>query len=334
MAKLIRQMLAFSRKRVMQQKPMDLGETLGLASDMLKRLLGERIVLRLEIAPHLPPILADWDMFQQIMVNVAANARDAMSSGGQLTIRAAEASFAAADIPSQSERRAGRFVRVSLSDNGCGMDSATLHHLFEPFFTTKGIGEGSGLGLATVYGMVNQQQGWIEVTSKAGQGATFDLYFPVTDQLPQRKVEAAVLSEARGGQATVLVVEDESVLRELVKEILTAHGCRILEAGDGVEALTVWEEHRDKVDLLLTDMAMPGGLTGRDLAEKLRKDDPRLPVIFSSGYNQEMIEPSDDTVRGATYLSKPYLPSELVQAVRHALAVARKRETSATTQAS
>jgi CheY-like chemotaxis protein len=307
----------------MQPKALDVSETFGLTSGMLERLLGQQVNLRFEIASHLPPILADWQMFQQIVVNLVSNGRDAMSNGGQLTIRAAEASFTAADIPAKSERQAGRFVRLSVTDTGSGMDSGVIDHLFEPFFTTKQVGKGTGLGLAAVYGMVHQHQGWIEVESKAGQGTTFDIYFPVTDQAPQRLVEAASPPEPRGGQETVLVVDDESVLRELVREILTAQGYRVLEASDGVEALAVWDEHRDKVDLLLTDIAMPGGLSGRDLAEKLRKEDPLLPIILSSGYSQEMIERSGDTVQGATYLSKPYLPAELAQAVRHALDTAR-----------
>jgi CheY-like chemotaxis protein len=273
-------------------------------------------------------VKADLNQFEQVIVNLVVNARDAMSGGGQLTIRAAEANFGAQDIPAQSERKAGRFVRLSVTDTGSGMDPATIQHLFEPFFTTKEVGKGSGLGLATVYGMVNQHQGWIEVESKVGQGTTFELFFPVTDQAPERPVEQTAPPEVRGGKETVLVVEDELVLRELVREILTVHGYHVLEAANGMEALEVWEENREKVDLLLTDMAMPHGLSGRDLADKLRKDAPRLPVIFSSGYSQEMIERSEDTHQGATYLSKPYNPAQLAQSVRHALDAARKRETS------
>jgi CheY-like chemotaxis protein len=160
-------------------------------------------------------------------------------------------------------------------------------------------------------------------------GATLGLAsgFPVTDRAPQRPVPAASLPEARGGNETVLVAEDERVLRELVREILTARGYRVLEAADGVEALNLWDENRQKVDVLLTDIAMPRGLSGRDLAEKLRQDDPSLPVIFSSGHSQEMSGRSDDTVHGATYLSKPYLPADLAQAVRHALDAGRNGDT-------
>jgi CheY-like chemotaxis protein len=269
-----------------------------------------------------------------MVLNLVVNARDAMHSGGQLTIRATEANFGAGDIPAKSERKAGRFVRLSVTDTGSGMDTATIQHLFEPFFTTKEVGKGCGLGLATVYGMVSQHQGWIEVESKVGQGTTFDLYFPATEQAPESPAEPEAPPEVRGGKETVLVVEDELVLRELVREILTSHGYRVLEAANGVEALGVWRQNRQDVDLLLTDIAMPHGLSGRDLAEKLRKESPRLPVIFSSGYTREMIERSEDAQQGATYLSKPYNPVQLAQSVRHALDAAHNRETSQAAPAS
>jgi len=333
-AKLIRQMLAFSSKQVMQQKPLDVRETLGLTSDMLRRLLGEHAVLSFEFAPRLPQILADPEMFQQILVNLVVNARDAMSSGGQLTIRASEVSFAAADISAKSERKAGRFVRLSVTDTGSGMDTEIINHLFEPFFTTKEVGKGTGLGLATVRGMVSQHQGWIEVQSKLGRGTTFDIYFPATDQTPEPPADEASLPEVRGGKETVLVVEDEFVLRELLRELLSIHGYRVLEAADGLEALDVWEANRENVDLLLTDISMPRGLSGHDLAEKLRKEDPRLPVVFSSGYTREMLESNGDASQGAFYLSKPYNPSQLAQVVRLALDSARKGETPATAPAS
>jgi two-component system cell cycle sensor histidine kinase/response regulator CckA len=326
MAELIRHMLAFSRKQVMQAEALDVRETLGGTLELLEQVLDRQAALRVDIAPHLPPILADWEMFEQILVNLVVNGRDAMGSGGQLTVTAAEASFRAEEIAGQFERRAGRFVRVSVTDTGSGMDRATIDHLFEPFFTTKEVGQGTGLGLAAVYGMVQQHQGWIEVESKLGLGTTFHVYFPTTDQAPQVAVEAASPPQVRGGQETVLVVEDESVLRELVREVLTAQGYSLLEAEDGVAALNVWEIHRDKVDLLLTDIAMPRGVSGRDLAERLRKEAPQLPVIFSSGYSLEMIERNDDAVRGATYLSKPYRPAQLAKAVREALDAAQERD--------
>jgi two-component system cell cycle sensor histidine kinase/response regulator CckA len=319
MATLIRQMLAFSSKQVMQARALDVREIIGKTSEMLGRLMGEQVLLHVEIAPHLPPILADPEMFQQIVVNLVVNARDAMSSGGQLTIRATESNFAPADIAAKSDRKPGRFVRLSVTDTGSGMDTAIISRLFEPFFTTKEIGKGIGLGLAAVHGMVHQHHGWVEVESKLGRGTTFDIYFPATDKPPEKMAESADIPEVRGGTETVLVVEDESVLRELVREILSLQGYSILEAANGVEALTVWKENRKKVDLLLTDIAMPHGLTGRDLADKLRQEKPRLPVIFSSGYTQDVTESADGTGPCTVYLSKPYNPAQLAQAVRQAL---------------
>jgi two-component system cell cycle sensor histidine kinase/response regulator CckA len=298
MAKLIRQMLAFSRKQVMQQKALDVRPSAN-TSDMLGRLLGERVALRFEIAPHCRHHGRPGD--------VPANRRQ---PGGQRARRHEQRR--PIDHPrdrsqfcrgghSRQIRAQSRTVRSPERDGHRLRHGHRDHqHLFEPFFTTKEVGKGTGLGLATVYGMVNQHQGWIEVESKVGQGTTFDLYFPVTDQAPEKPAEPAGPPEVRGGRETVLVVEDEMVLRELVREILTAHGYRVLEAANGLEALHVWEEHREKVDLLLTDIAMPHGLSGRDLADKLRKDNPRLPVIFSSGYSQEMIERSEDAGQGAT----------------------------------
>jgi two-component system, cell cycle sensor histidine kinase and response regulator CckA len=258
-------------------------------------------------------------MFQQIMVNLVVNARDAMSGGGMLTIRAAEAQFSPEEIQIRSDRKAGRFVRLSVTDTGAGMDTSIINRLFEPFFTTKEIGKGIGLGLATVHGMVNQHQGWVEVESKVGRGTTFNVYLPVTDKVPEKAAVPLESQDIRGGHETVLVVEDEAVLRELVREILSLHGYTVLEAANGLEAINVWEEHGKKVDLLLTDVAMPHGLTGRDLAEQFRKGNPKLPVIFSSGYTQEILECNPNAFPCTLYLSKPYNPAQLAQIVRQAL---------------
>ncbi|HZM02567.1 MAG TPA: response regulator [Candidatus Saccharimonadales bacterium] len=318
-AKLIKQMLAFSRKQVMQRRVLHIKETMEAITDMLGQLLGEHVVLRFEMGPRLPPIMADPEMLQQIIVNLVVNARDAMSSGGQLTICASDVKFTAAELAGKPDRRAGHFLQLSVSDTGAGMDTAIINHLFEPFFTTKDIGKGCGLGLATVYGMVNQHEGWIEVESKVGQGATFNIYFPATENAPVKPEETPTAPEVRGGKEIILVVEDEHVLRELVREILEAHGYGILEAANGLEALHQWEKSGMKVDLLLTDMAMPHGISGRDLAAKLQKEKPLLPVIFSSGYSQEALERHEETLPGQTFLSKPYRPAELAQAVRAAL---------------
>jgi len=325
-AKLIKQMLAFSRQQIMQPKPLDVQHALGQSADMFSGLLGENIALRYDIALHLPPILADAEMFQQVVLSLLVNARDASASGGEVTISAMESKFAAADIPANSERKPGRFVRLRVTDTGSGMDPATMNHLFEPFFTTKEIGKGTGLGLASVYGIVNQHHGWIEVQSRVGHGTTFDLYFPATDLVHQKPAEEAGEPDVSGGKETILVVEDEWVLRELLREILGSHGYSVLEAANGLEALQVWEANREKIDLLLTDIAMPRGVSGRDLAAKLREQDPRLPVIFSSGHSQEMIQRGEETSQGVSFLSKPYRPAQLVRMVRQALDSAPKRE--------
>jgi nitrogen-specific signal transduction histidine kinase/CheY-like chemotaxis protein len=318
-AKLIKQMLAFSRKQVMQQKPLDVQETLGQTADMLQKLLGDQATLSFKIAPNLPAVMADPGMFQQIIVNLVVNARDAMLHGGDLTIRASEAKLTSEDRAAKSGRKIGRFVRLSVADTGSGMDKAVINRLFEPFFTTKDVGKGSGLGLATVHGMVNQQQGWIEVQSKLNKGTTFDIYLPVADQAAEKAPAQVQPSQVRGGKETVLVAEDEEVLRDLVREILQSHGYQVLEAPTGLQALNLWEKSGHKVDLVLTDISMPQGMSGRELAARLWKDNPRLPVIFSSGYTHEMTSEHEDEGHLIAFLSKPYRPAQLVQTVREVL---------------
>ncbi|HEY3914643.1 MAG TPA: ATP-binding protein [Verrucomicrobiae bacterium] len=318
-AKLIKQMLAFSRKQVIKLKPLGVKETLGQTAEPLQQILGERGSLQFDVDAGLPAIMADPEMFEQIIINLVVNARDAMSSGGQLTIRASEATFPPDGQSAKSKRKPGRFVRLSVTDTGSGMDTAIINHLFEPFFTTKDVGKGSGLGLATVHGMVEQHQGWIEVDSKIGKGTTFDIYFPVADQAPEKAPVLAQQPKARGGKETILIAEDKKELRELVREILEGHGYHVLEAENGHQALDLWDHSAAKIDLLLTDLAMPHGITGRDLASRVWERNPRLPVIFSSGYNQEMVQRTEENGRSLTFLSKPYRPAELVRAVREAL---------------
>jgi signal transduction histidine kinase/ActR/RegA family two-component response regulator len=322
-AALVRQMQAFGRKRVMQQKVMHIKEAMSQIADMLGSLLGAHIVLRFDIAPQLPPIMADPDMLQQIIVNLAANARDAMGNGGQLTIRACQVEFAAKDLAGKPDRRPGRFVQLSVTDTGSGIDPAAITHLFEPFFTTKEVGKGTGMGLATVHGMVNQNAGWIEADSTVGQGATFSIYFPPAETAPDK-----VAPPARGHGETILVVEDEAILRELVREILGAGGYRVLCAGSGQEAMRVWEQHGKSINLVLTDMVMPDGMSGQDLAAKLQEQNPRLPVIFSSGYTRDSVECKELAGQGHTFLSKPYPPAELARTIRAELDLAARGEAS------
>ncbi len=322
-ARLIKQMLALSRKQVMRRKPLDMKETLGHTADMLSRILGEGVVLKIEIAPRLPPVLADAEMFQQIIVNLVVNARDAMSSGGRLTIRADEARFAARDLSAKSNRKPGRFVRLSVADTGSGMDSDIIQHLFEPFFTTKDVGKGTGLGLATVHGMVNQHQGWIEVESKIGQGTCFDIYLPVADDSPEKPFPQAEPSEIPSGKETVLMIEEQQALRQLVREVLQNHGYQVLEAPGAAEALRLWDGSASKIDLAMIDVSLLNDMSGRDVAARLWEENPRLPVIFVCDYTQEMAERNEESGHSVTYLSKPYRPEQLIQVVRSAIDAAQ-----------
>jgi signal transduction histidine kinase/ActR/RegA family two-component response regulator len=321
-AGLVKQMLAFSRKQVMQQRPVEIRECLGGIESMLRQLAGDAVILRFDIAPGLPPIVADPDMLQQIFVNLVANARDAMGGGGQLTIRASEAKFSADDLAGKSERRAGRFTQLSVTDTGSGIDSRALDHLFEPFFTTKDTGKGPGLGLASVYGMVKQNAGWIEVESAVGRGTTFYIYFAMAENGTESKAGGAAPKAGAGGE-TVLVVEDEAILRDLVREVLLAKGYRVLEAATGPEAVAEWEKNGKTLDLLLTDIVLPGGMSGKELAAKLRQQDSRLPVIFTSGHDEQSVAASQPSKTAQAFLSKPYRPVELARTVRAILDAAR-----------
>jgi signal transduction histidine kinase/CheY-like chemotaxis protein len=319
-AGLTRQLLMFSRKNIMQPKPLDLRAVVGNLSKMLKRVLGEIITLEFNPPPELPLVQADTGMIEQVIMNLAVNARDAMPKGGTLTIRTEPVTINDAYVQTHPEARLGAFVCLRVSDTGCGMDAATMGRIFEPFFTTKEVGKGTGLGLATVYGIVKQHEGWIEVSSEVGKGSVFNVFLPassapVTASAPESPLAATV----RGGQETILVVEDEPVLRDMAHLILKDCGYNVLEADSGAEALRVWERNSDAIDLVLTDMVMPGGVSGRDLAVRLLANHPQLKVIFTSGYNIEEASTDFFRRRGAVFLHKPYTRVDLAKVVRESL---------------
>ncbi|HEX3801077.1 MAG TPA: ATP-binding protein [Verrucomicrobiae bacterium] len=319
-ASLTRQLLMFSRKQVMQTKPIDLKEIVTNMSKMLQRLIGETIVLHCEYPPHLPPIKGDAGMMEQILMNLAVNARDAMPRGGDLTIKTEPAVINETHAKLHANARVGNFVCLNVQDTGTGMDAATMKRIFEPFFTTKEAGRGTGLGLATVYGIVKQHAGWIEVQSQVGRGTTFKIFFPISERVAESQTEFIVpTTQVRGGGETILVVEDEPVLRDLAKVILQDCGYTVIPAASGVEALTVWQKHQAAVDLLLTDMIMPDGLSGKDLAESLLGHKPSLKVIFTSGYNVDDLGADLVKNNGAQFLQKPYSRITLAQAVRNCL---------------
>ena len=318
--KLIRQLLMFSRKQVMQPRYVDLNDIVSNVVPMLQRMLGEQIAFQYLPAPSLPAIYADAGMIEQVLVNLTINARDAMPGGGRLAISAAPRLLEPVACVVNPEARPGHFVCLGVSDTGGGMDHDTLSHLFEPFFTTKEIGKGAGLGLATVYGIVKQHQGWIIVESKPGAGSTFTLFLPcVSKPAEVAAPQGRSPLPAPAGTETLLIVEDEPSLRELVVRILELCGYHIYEAKNGVEALRVWEQHKDEIDLLLTDMVMPEGVSGRQLAERLQKEDPALKVIYTSGYSPGMAGKDIALLEGFNFLAKPYPPSRLAQVVRECL---------------
>lgn len=316
---LTRQLLLFSRRQAMQPAPIELNSALVHLLKMMGRLLGEDITcIRVAKAKDLW-IEADIAMIDQAVMNLCLNARDAMPKGGKLTLETSSTDFGPEKPPRNPESRAGRYVCLRITDTGCGMDPDVLEHLFEPFFTTKDYGKGTGLGLASAYGIVRQHQGWMEVESTLGQGTSFCIYLP---RIPKTKAIRLAPPEAnspRGRGETLLVVEDEIALREIAVEALTLFGYRALPASDGEEALKLWEQHHGDIDLVLTDMKMPKGLSGLELAEKLWRTKSSLKIIIMSGYSLEMLR--DNPVGGVayTFLAKPFDLRVLAEAVRHCL---------------
>lgn len=318
-AGLTRQLLTFSRRQMMQPRHLDFNQVVSNMTKMLGRILGEDISLQCNYSPDLPLVHADDGMVEQVLLNLAVNSRDAMPSGGQLTIRISVLNLNAERLRQHPEGRAGEFVCLSVADTGCGIDPAVLPHIFEPFFTTKAVGKGTGLGLATVYGIIKQHQGWVEVDSKPGRGTTFHVFLPATKNKAEKAGETRNQDSVRGGTETILVVEDEAPVRELVCRILKTCGYQVLQADSGIEALSVWREHKDKIQLLLTDIVMPEGMTGRDLAEKLQSERPDLKAIFTSGYSSDIVGKDFVIQEGVNYLQKPYMPQKLMRVVRNCL---------------
>ena len=318
-AGLTRQLLTFSRRQVMQPKPLDLNTVLGNMARMLGRILGEDVVLQFDYAPGQPWVQADEGMIEQVLMNLAVNSRDAMPSGGRLTIQISVIELAPADLHKHPDGRPGRFTHFSVRDTGAGIPADVLPHIFEPFFTTKEVGKGTGLGLATVYGIVKQHDGWLEVQSDVGKGTVFHVFLPSITGVGVKPGETAVEEKLPRGTECILVVEDEAPVRELVCGILSAQGYRVLQAETGVKALEVWRAHKDEIDLLLTDVVMPDGMNGRELAAKIQADKPSLKSIFTSGYSSNIVGKDFTIHEGLNYLQKPFVPHKLARAVRHCL---------------
>ena len=315
-----RQLLTFSRKQFIQRKDLDVNVIIHNLAKMLQRLLGEDIALQFSHSPLLPVVHGDTGMMEQIFMNLAVNSRDAMPKGGRLTITTSAVDIDDNYVRQRPEARTGHFACIAVSDTGRGMDAATMTRIFEPFFTTKEVGKGTGLGLATVYGIVKQHNGWIQCTSTPGEGTTFRVYLPGCGRALDADADNPSTAPARGGGEVILVVEDEPELRFMVEKILQNYGYRVLGAGNGIEAQKVWETHKDEIDLLLTDMVMPEGVTGRELAEKLVATKSRLKVIFTSGYSVDLMgKEVAGLCEGFNFLQKPYRPQHLAETVRNSL---------------
>jgi two-component system, cell cycle sensor histidine kinase and response regulator CckA len=316
-ASLTRQLLAFSRKQVLEMKVVDLNEVVGSLAKMLARLLGERIELKLFTEAKQARTLADRTQVEQIVMNLAINARDAMPAGGSLIIETAEVLLDEEYARRHQGVDAGGYVMLMVSDTGEGIAEGIREKIFEPFFTTKGLGKGTGLGLATVFGIVKQHKGHIYLYSEPGKGTTFKIYLPVAAGETERS--AAINRAAMpGGSETILVVEDESSIRGLIVDTLEPLGYRLLTAATGDEALAVNRQTEGAIDLLLTDVVMKG-MNGREVAENLVQDRPGMKVVYMSGYTDNVIAHQGVLGPGVILLNKPLSPSFLSSRIREVL---------------
>ncbi|MBI3098597.1 MAG: PAS domain S-box protein [Planctomycetes bacterium] len=314
-AGLTRQLLAFSRRQMLQPKVIDLNELLANLEKMLRRLIGEDIDLAIAFAPNLGAVKADSGQIEQVVMNLAVNARDAMPRGGRITIETANVSLDAAYALRRVVVKPGPYVMAAVTDTGTGMDAETQSHLFEPFFTTKPQGRGTGLGLSTVYGIVKQSGGYIWAYSEPGKGSTFKVYLPRVNEEVQTDALPPPAAVPSSGSETVLLAEDEPGVRGLVVEILRSQGYSVIAAPDGAEALALLRTHAGRIDLLLTDTVMPV-MGGIELAARALREKPGLRVLYMSGYTDNEVFRSGIFPHGSAFLQKPFTPEGLLKKVR------------------
>jgi CheY-like chemotaxis protein len=317
-AGLTQQLLAFSRKQVLQPRVLDLNGLVRGMEKMLHRLIGEDIDLVTVLDPQLRNVKADPGQLEQILLNLAVNSRDAMPDGGKLTIETANQDIDEAAARMQGGVRPGRYVMIAVTDTGCGMDDQTRAKVFEPFFTTKEQGKGTGLGLATVYGIVQQSGGYVTVYSEPGHGTTFKIYLPQVEAQVAAACETAPALALPRGQETVLVVEDEEAVRDLVRQVLHSNGYTVLEASQGEEAIAICESHPGPIHIMLTDVVMPL-MSGRQLADRVARLRPEMRTLFASGYPDGAITRHGVLTAGTAFLQKPFTPERLERMVREVL---------------
>src|SRR6266478_3216580 len=317
-AALTRQLLAFSRQQVLTPAVLNLNDLVAEMLKMLPRLIGEDIAVSTSLAADLGRVKADHGQIEQVIMNLAVNARDAMPSGGQLRIETANRELDQGYVRHHPGARPGQYVMLSVVDSGTGIDAETLAHIFEPFFTTKELGKGTGLGLATVYGVVKQSEGYVWVDSKPRQGATFQIFLPRIEEPATTVAATKPLAETVRGSETILLVEDAESLRKLTRSFLESHGFRVLVAQNGEEAIQVEARHSGKIDLLLTDVVMPG-MNGRVLSERLLPKQPGMRVLYISGYTDSFIVGHGVLEEGMVLLHKPFTEDALIGKVREVL---------------
>ena len=318
-AALTRQMLAFGRQQIMQTRVINLNAVVGETTHMLRRVIGEDVQLVTKLSDAVDNSRLDPDQVGQVILNLAVNARDAMPEGGTLTIETCNVELDDAYTKTHPPVQAGRYVMLAVSDTGTGIDKAILPRIFDPFFTTKDVGKGTGLGLSIVYGIVKQSGGYIWVYSEPGHGTTFKLYFPVTTAAIESPVLRSDTISRPAGQ-TVLVVEDEAMIRSNVRECLQQLGYHVLEADSAETALKLCAEQRGKIDVVLTDLVMPG-MSGHELAGELAQMCPQVKMLFMSGYTEDTATRREILLRGSAFLQKPFSVGDLANAVQQVLAV-------------
>ena len=318
-AGLTRQLLLFSRKETLNLRDLDLNESIKGMTKMLQRTIREDTQMQFKFALKPLFVHADAGMMDQVLMNLVVNARDAMPNGGRLVIETSAVEFDKNAASHSAQIRPGSFICLSVSDTGCGIAAENLPRIFEPFFSTKGADKGTGLGLATVFGIVQQHQGWINVYSEAGHGTTFRIYLPRLVKIDLKKSEPPSSTSLPGGNETILLIEDDPILRASVSKNLSQLGYRVLEAGNGMAALEIWKKHRDGIHLLLTDLVMPGGINGKELVGRLLKERSNLKVIYVSGYSAETAARDFPLEEGVNFLTKPFQSFKLAQTVRRNL---------------
>jgi signal transduction histidine kinase/ActR/RegA family two-component response regulator len=318
-ANLTRQLLLFSQQQTMQMRDLSLNETVTSIVKMLQRIVGEDVQIQFKLSPKPLLIHADAGMIDQVLLNLTINARDAMPQGGQLVVETFEMIFDEFTVTNTSQARPGRFACLSVSDTGCGIPPEIMPRIFEPFFTTKEVGKGTGLGLATVFGIVKQHQGWINVYSEIGLGTTLRIYLPSLAQSAGPEAARSLLEELPRGTETILVVEDDAAVRLSIRYILSHLGYQVLDAPAASAALELWEQHQADIRLLVTDLVMPEGMNGRELAALLQEKNARLKVIYVSGYSATIAGKALALEEGVNFLTKPFETHKLAQVVRKML---------------